>query len=59
MLVLSRKVGEKIMIGDDIEITVIESRTGKLRLGITCPKHIPIYREEIYNLIKKKVEGKK
>jgi carbon storage regulator len=47
MLVLSRKLGEKIMIGDDIVITVVDIDRGKIRLGITAPKEVPVYREEL------------
>lgn len=49
MLVLGRKKEERIKIGDDITIVVVEIRDGKVRLGIDAPKYIPIYREEIYN----------
>lgn len=47
MLVLSRKYGEKIMIGNDIEITVVEIDRGKVRLGITAPRQMPIMRTEL------------
>lgn len=47
MLVLSRKLNEVIFIGDNIRITVVDIDRGKIRLGIDCPKDIPIYREEI------------
>ncbi len=47
MLVLSRHLGERIMIGDDIIITVVDIDRGKIRLGITAPRDTPIYREEI------------
>ncbi|MGH7240471.1 MAG: carbon storage regulator CsrA [Candidatus Saccharimonadales bacterium] len=47
MLVLSRKLGERIYIGDDICVTVIDIDRGKIRLGIEAPKNIPIYRGEI------------
>jgi carbon storage regulator len=52
MLVLARDVGESIRIGDDIIIQVVTSSSGKLRLGITAPKDIPVHREEIYAAIK-------
>jgi len=51
MLVLTRKVDERINIGDDIEVQVIEVKGGKVRLGIVAPGHIPIYRQEIYEKI--------
>lgn len=47
MLVLSRKLGEKIYIGENIVITVVDIDRGKIRLGIECPRDIPIYREEL------------
>lgn len=47
MLVLSRRLGEKVYIGNDIIVTVVDIDRGKIRLGITCPKDIPIYREEV------------
>lgn len=53
MLVLSRKTGEKIIINDNIEITVIETRGEFVKLGINAPKSVSIYREEIFEEIKK------
>ena len=47
MLVLSRKINEKIMVGDNIEIQVVEIRRDKISLGITAPKSTPVYREEV------------
>jgi carbon storage regulator len=52
MLVLSRTRDEKIMIGDDIEITVVEVRGDKVRLGIKAPREIPVHREEVYKAIR-------
>lgn len=51
MLILSREKGESIMIGDDVEIIIINVRGGKVRLGITAPKKIPVHRREIYDKI--------
>jgi carbon storage regulator len=48
MLVLSCKVSERIYIGDDIVITVVQIDRGKVRLGIEAPKGVPIHREEIH-----------
>ena len=47
MLVLSRKKDESIMIGDEVEITIVDVRGNKVRLGITAPKNIPVHRREI------------
>ncbi len=51
MLVLSRKVGEKILIGDNISVTVVRVAPGVVRLGIDAPTHLPIVREEIKDVI--------
>ena len=52
MLVLTRKIGEAIMIGDDIELTVLSSDGTKVRLGIAAPGSVPVHRKEIYLEIK-------
>lgn len=51
MLVLSRKLGEKITIGDGIVITVVDIDRGKIRLGIEAPRDTPIYRNELLPLL--------
>lgn len=48
MLALARKMGQSIMIGNDIEITLLEIKGDQVKLGITAPKSVPIYRKEIY-----------
>ncbi|MEE9464413.1 MAG: carbon storage regulator CsrA, partial [Candidatus Neomarinimicrobiota bacterium] len=48
MLVLTRKSGESIRIGDGIIVTVLEQSGGQVKVGITAPPHVPIHREEIY-----------
>jgi len=53
MLVLSRQRDETIMIGDDIEITVVDIRGDKVRLGISAPSTIPVHRKEVYEAIKR------
>jgi carbon storage regulator len=47
MLVISRKLGEKVWIGENICIMVVDIDRGKIRLGIECPRDVPIYREEV------------
>lgn len=51
MLVLTRKTGEGIVIGDDITVRIIESKGGNIRLGIDAPKNKKIYRQEVYDRI--------
>lgn len=53
MLVLSRQRDETIMIGDDIEVTVVDIRGDKVRLGIAAPKEIAVHRKEVYEAIKR------
>jgi carbon storage regulator len=50
MLVLSRKLGEKICIGDNICITVVDIDRGKIRLGIEAPRDVPVFRQELLPL---------
>ena len=52
MLVSGREKDQTIIIGDDIEITVVDVRGGKVRLGITAPSKMPVHRKEIYDMIK-------
>lgn len=53
MLVLSRQRDQTIMIGDDIEITVVDIRGDKVRLGINAPQHVTVHRKEVYEAIKR------
>ena len=48
MLALSRKQGESIVIGNNIEITVLEAKGDQVKIGISAPKSVPVYRKEIY-----------
>ena len=59
MLVLSRQRDESIMIGDDVEIIIVDVRGDKVRLGITAPKSIPVHRREIYDAIQREKNEKK
>ncbi|MHC4187135.1 MAG: carbon storage regulator CsrA [Planctomycetota bacterium] len=58
MLVLSRQRDESIMIGDDVEITIVEVRGDKVRLGITAPREIPVHRREVYDAIQAEKDTK-
>ena len=51
MLALSRKKGEALIINNDIEITVLEVKGEQVKLGISAPKEVPIYRKEVYTQI--------
>ena len=51
MLVLSRQKNESIMIGDEVEITIVDVRGDKVRLGISAPRSVPVHHKEIYKLI--------
>jgi carbon storage regulator len=53
MLVLSRQRDETIMIGDDIEITIVDIRGDKVRLGINAPNSVPVHRKEVYDAIRR------
>ncbi len=53
MLVLSRTRDETIMIGDDVEITIVDIRGDKVRLGINAPSSVPVHRKEVYDAIKR------
>ncbi|MCX6811081.1 MAG: carbon storage regulator CsrA [Candidatus Berkelbacteria bacterium] len=57
MLVLSRQRDETVIIGDDIEITIVDIRGEKVRLGIQAPPHIPVHRKEVYEAIRREKAG--
>jgi carbon storage regulator len=52
MLVLSRKTNQSIMIGDEIEVTVLSVSGEKVRLGIKAPREVPVYRDEVYSEVR-------
>lgn len=52
MLVLARKVGEKIILNDNIEVIVLDANPNSVRIGINAPKNVTVYREELYKEIK-------
>ena len=53
MLVLSRQKDESIMVGDDVEITIVDVRGDKVRLGINAPRSISVHRKEVYEAIQR------
>ena len=57
VLVLTRKTNQSIMIGDDVEVTVLAVSRDKIRLGITAPRDVPVFRKEVYLSIKSEGEG--
>lgn len=59
MLILTRKIGESLLIGDNVEITVLSIRGGQVKLGVKAPKEISVHREEIYQRIKALAETPK
>lgn len=52
MLILTRRVGETLMVGDEVSITVLGVKGNQVRIGINAPKDVPVHREEIYQRIK-------
>jgi carbon storage regulator len=59
MLVLSRKVGEKILIGDNISVTVVRVAQGIVRIGVEAPQNLPVVREEIKDQMREHKQAKK
>lgn len=57
MLILTRRVGETVMIGDEVTITVLGVKGNQVRVGINAPKSVAVYREEIYDRIKREQGG--
>lgn len=57
MLVLSRKVGESVMVGNSVKIEVVEIRGDKIRLGFTAPRDVSIHRQEVFDLIQRNESG--
>ena len=58
MLVLSRQKDESIIIGDDVEVTIVDVRGDKVRLGINAPRSISVHRKEVYEAIQREKEQK-
>ena len=51
MLILTRRVGETLMIGDEVQVRVLGIKGGQVRIGIEAPRHVAVHREEIYRKI--------
>lgn len=59
MLILTRRVGETIMIGDEVTVTVLGVKGNQVRIGTDAPRDVAVHREEIYNRIKEAEKGNK
>lgn len=57
MLILTRRVGETLMIGDDIKVTVLGVKGNQVRIGIEAPKDVGVHRQEIYNAIQEEIKN--
>jgi carbon storage regulator len=57
MLILTRRVGESVMIGNDVTVTILGVKGNQVRVGINAPKDVAVHREEIYERIKREQEG--
>jgi carbon storage regulator len=57
MLILTRRVGETVMIGNEVTVTVLGVKGNQVRIGINAPKNVAVHREEIYERIKREQQG--
>ncbi len=57
MLILTRKVNETLMVGDDVSVTVLGIKGGQIRIGINAPRDVAVHRQEIYEKIKREGGG--
>jgi carbon storage regulator len=57
MLILTRRVGETVMIGDDITVTVLGVKGNQVRIGVNAPRNVAVHREEIFERIKREQAG--
>lgn len=57
MLILTRRIGETLMVGDDVKVTVLNIQGGQVRIGVDAPKQVEVHREEIYKRIQAEKKG--
>lgn len=57
MLILTRRVGETLMVGDDVTVTVLGVKGNQVRIGVNAPKEVAVHREEIYQRIQREKNG--
>ena len=59
MLILTRRVGETLMIGDEVTVTVLGVKGNQVRIGVDAPKEVSVHREEVYEMIQKEKEDER
>ncbi len=57
MLILTRRVGETVIIGNEVTVTVLGVKGNQVRIGVNAPKDVPVHREEVYDRIKREEDG--